>query len=147
MNRWTRVFRLGLAAIFGLAAVALGIRGVYSRSSEQEGFVSGIIFSIIFMLAGLLIFYSQWRYENKLIGSTASDGVEQLDAMGSGILVGVGSLLIGLGHLAFVASALYLVVVAFSGYSGGGASGIPLVAGIFGGALCYFIGDAFKKSR
>jgi hypothetical protein len=146
MNRWTRVFRLGLAAILGLAAVALGISGAFSRSSDQEGFVSGIIFSIIYMLAGSLIFYSQWRYENKLTGSTAKDVVGHLDAVGSGVLVRIGSLLVGLGHVAFGASALYLVLVAYSMYSGGGASGIPLVAGIFGGTLCYFIGDAFKKS-
>jgi predicted tellurium resistance membrane protein TerC len=66
--------------------------------------------------------------------------------LGSKVLVGIGSFLIGLGHLALVASAVYLIAVVFKMLSGGEASGIPLGVGIFGGAFCYLLGDAFKKS-
>jgi hypothetical protein len=146
MTSWARPIRLGLAAIFGLAVGAEGIYTSQNRSSGQEGFVAGIVIGFVLSLVGVLIFYSQLRYENKLGRATAGNGIGQSDALGSRVLVGVGSFFIGLGHLAFVASALYLAVVAFSMYSGGGVSGIPLAVGLFGGAFCYLIGDAFKKS-
>ena len=147
MTGWARAIRLGLAAIFGLAVCAEGIYTAQTRSSEQEGFIAGIIIGVVLSLVGLLIFYSQLRYENKKLGFVAvGNGIGKCDALGSKVLIGIGSFLIGLGHLALAASAVYLIAVVFRMVLGGEASGIPLEVGLFGGAFCYLLGDAFKKS-
>ena len=57
MSGWARAIRLGLAAIFGLAVGAESIYTAQSRSSEQEGFIAGILVGVVLSLVGLLILF------------------------------------------------------------------------------------------
>lgn len=146
MTGWVSKIRLGLAAIFGLAVGAEGIYTAQMRSVGEKGFVTGMMLGVVLILLGLLIFYSQLRYEKKLGLRAMSNGIGESPSVGGRMLLGLGSLFIGLGHVAFAVSAIYFIVALISISSHGGASGIPLAVGLFGGAFCYLLGDAFKKA-
>jgi len=146
MSGWASAIRVGLAAVFGLA---VGVEGLYTnqmRSPGEDGFITGVVIGVVLILLGLLIFYSQLRYEKKLGLTTTLNGIGESASVGGRMLLGLGSLFIGLGHVAFAVSAIYIVAALISISSHEVASGIPLAVGLFGGAFCYLLGDAFRTA-
>lgn len=146
MAEWKKHIRLVLAAIFGFAVMAEGVYTAQMRSSGEDGYVGGMIFGLVLCLVGALIFYSQVRYERKQVVTLCNARLVQSDSWGSIALSGIGAVLIAMGNVVLVATAIYFVVLAYSLYSGKEASGIPLAIGLFGGAFCYLVGDSLKKS-
>jgi hypothetical protein len=150
MAAWAKIARLSLAGIFGLAVIAEGIYTAQSRSPGEPGFVPGIIFGLVLSVFGLLIYYSQHRYEKKQLGQSEPKQMQSIkipsDGWGSSALMLLGTILVGLAKLIFVISAVYFIIALFALNSGKEASGIPLAMGIFGGGFFYLLGDTFKKS-
>jgi hypothetical protein len=147
MANWARAIRLGLAAVFGLAVFVLGLRMcLFSHAITNVGRITGGLLSLV----GLLIFHSQWRYENKLCLANVGNRVGE-----SGVLRGrksrdLGSIFLGLGYL-FLGLGYLLLSVSVLYYAGGvlhmnSGKDDSWVAGIMVGAFFLLLGRGFKNS-
>ena len=146
MVNWARAIRLGLAAVFGLAVFVLSLNWFFSHGNTDLASITAGLLSVV----GLLIFLSQWRYENKLglatVGNTIGEsGVlngRKSRGLGS-VFLGLGYLFLGLGVLALSVSVLYYVGGVLHLNSGKDPS---WVAGIMVGAFFLLLARGFKQS-
>jgi hypothetical protein len=146
MASWARAIRLGLAAVFGLAVFVFGLNWFFSHGNTDLARITAGLLSLV----GLLIFHSQWRYENKLclanvgnrIGESGVLRYRKSRGLGS-VFLGLGYFFLSLGFLALSASVLYYAGGVLHMNSGKDPS---WVAGIMAGAFFLLLGRGFKKS-